>query len=198
VNAVADLLDRVRVARIRRVLRDGERPRRLGLVLDCSDLRASSREPLDTTTGYRVAAGLVGNVLRWCEEWEIAHLSVHVITAGVLRRGQGAQVGYARGLVEAVITETVLGQGQRWRLEVAGDLSRLPASTTSAVRLAVGRTRGRESDLTVSLGHPDQRPDALLTAADLVLTPPTQPGLTERDLAEALLDWSRTEVSRAG
>ena len=197
-NAVADLLDRARVARIRRALRGGERPQRLGLVLDCSDLRASSREPLDTTTGYRVAAGLVGDVLRWCEEWEIAHLSVHVVTAGVLRRGQGAQVGYARGLVEAVITETVLGHGQHWRLEVAGDLSRMPASTTSALRLAVGRTRGRESDLTVSLGHPGQRPDALLTAADLVLTPPTQPGLTERDLAEALLDWSRTEVGRAG
>ncbi|GAA1230039.1 undecaprenyl diphosphate synthase family protein [Oryzihumus leptocrescens] len=196
-SAVADLLDRARVARIRRALRDGERPQRLGLVLDCSDLRATSREPLDAGAGHSAGAAHADDLLYWCEEWDIDHLVVHVVTAGVLRRGQGGQVGYLRGLVEAVVADTVAGPGESWRLEVAGDVSRLPTYTIAALRLAAALTRSRQHQLTVSIGHPGE-PAPALDAADLVLTPPLPLGLTERELAEALLEWSRTEVGRAG
>jgi len=197
VNAVADLLDRARVARIRRALRDDERPQRLGVVLDCSELRAPAREAIDAGAGYGAGAGHAEDLLHWCEEWDIDHLAVHVVTAGELRRGQGGQVGYLRGLVEAVITDTVAGPGDSWRLDVAGDVSRLPTSTIAALRLAAALTGNRQHELTISIGHPGHRPQAL-DAADLVLTPPLPLGLVERDLAEALLDWSRAEVGRAG
>lgn len=196
-NAVADLLDRARVARIRRALRDDERPQRLGVVLDCSDLRPPARETLDASAAYSAAAAHADDLLHWCEEWDIDHLAVHVVTAVVLRRGQGGQVGYLRGLVETVVADTVAGPGESWRLEATGDVSRLPASTIAALRLAAALTRSRRHQLTISIGHPGDRPQAL-DAADLVLTPPLPLGLAERDLAEALLEWSRAEVGRAG
>ncbi|HEX8970386.1 undecaprenyl diphosphate synthase family protein [Oryzihumus sp.] len=196
-NAVADLLDRARVARIRRALRDGERPQRLGIVLDCSELRATAREALDASAAYRAAAAHADDLLGWCEDWDLDHLALQVVTADVLRRGQAGQAGYLRGLVETVIADTVAGPGDSWRLEVAGDVSLLPSSTIAALRLAAALTRGRRHELTISIRHPGDQSEAL-EAADLVLTPPLPLGLAERDLAEALLDWSRAEVSRAG
>lgn len=196
-NAAAELVDRARTSRIRRALRGQARPHRLGVLLDCSGLRGTSREPQDPASGYGVGAGHAGELLRWCEDWGIAHLAVHVVVADVLRRREAAQVGYAQGLVDAIIAETVAGAGERWRVEATGELSRLPASTLTALRVADSWTRGRASEVTVSIGHPGQQPGARLGAANVLLTPPTPTCLAERDLAEALLTWLRRGAGRA-
>ena len=192
-----ELVDRTKVSRIRRALRDRERPHRLGVLLDCSSLRDSSREPREVARRHGLGARHGDDLLRWCEDWGIANLAVHLVVADVLRRREGAQVDYAQGLVDAVVAQTVAGPDQRWRLEISGNLSRLPESTRTALRLAGRWTQGRDREVAVSIGHPGQPTAARVSEAAVRLAPTSGPELAERDLAEALHRWVRAGAGRA-
>ena len=193
----AELVDRTRVSRLRRTLRDRERPHRLGVVLDCSDLRGSLREPREAARVHGRGARHGDELLRWCEEWDIPHLAVHVVVSEAPRRREGVQVDYLQGLVDVVVTQAVAGPAQRWRTEVSGDLGRLPPGTRTALRVAGRWTRGRASEVAVSIGHPGQPPGARVREAAVRLTPLATLELAERDLAEALHRWVRAGAGRA-
>jgi len=82
------VLDRPRLERLRRDVRRGPRPTHVGLVMD-GNRRWARAAGLDARIGHRVGAEHVEDVLRWCEDAGIGHLTVYVLSADNIRRRGG-------------------------------------------------------------------------------------------------------------
>jgi short-chain Z-isoprenyl diphosphate synthase len=130
----------------------GVLPRHVGLVMD-GNRRWARMAGLDARAGHRAGAEHVEDVLRWCEERGIDHLSIYVLSADNIRRRAGDEIDHLMHLLETVVPEKVLGRGGRWRLHVAGDMDLLPETTARALAAAVDATRDGDAHLTLAVGY---------------------------------------------
>ena len=161
------VLDRPRLERLRRDVRRGPLPTHVGLVMD-GNRRWARAAGLDARVGHRVGAEHVEDVLRWCEDAGIGHLTVYVLSADNIRRRGGDEISHLMTLLETVIPDRVLSRGGRWQLHVSGDLSLLPETTREALLSAVDATRQGRSHLTLAIAY-DGRADIVHAARRAVL-----------------------------
>lgn len=160
-----------RVERLRRAVRRGPLPRHLGLVMD-GNRRWARAAGLDARAGHRAGAEHIEDVLRWCEDVGIDHLTVYVLSADNIRRRGDAEIDHLMTLLETVVPAKVLARDGHWRLHVAGDTSLLPATTRAALDDAVTATEAAAAHLTLAIGY-DGRADIVqaVRAAVLELAP---------------------------
>ena len=146
-----------RVERLRREVRRGPLPTHLGVVMD-GNRRWARAAGLDARAGHRAGAEHVGDLLRWCEDAGIAHLTVYVLSADNVRRRGGDEIDHLMTLLETVVPQQVLSRDGHWRLHVSGDLDLLPASTRTVLLDAVDATAGGVAHLTLAIAY-DGRAD---------------------------------------
>lgn len=160
-----------RVDRLRRAVRHGPLPRHLGLVMD-GNRRWARAAGLDVRAGHRAGAEHIEDVLRWCEEVGIDHLTVYVLSADNIRRRGDTEIDHLMTLLETVVPAKVLSRGGHWRLHVSGDTSLLPKTTRAALDDAVAGTEAGRAHLTLAIGY-DGRADIVhaVRAAVLELAP---------------------------
>jgi len=160
-----------RVDRLRRAVRRGPLPRHLGVVMD-GNRRWARAAGLDPRAGHRAGAEHVEDVLRWCEDVGIDHLTVYVLSADNIRRRGDAEIDHLMTLLETVVPAKVLARDGHWRLHVSGDTSLLPATTRAALDDAVAATAAGAAHLTLAIGY-DGRADIVqaVRAAVLELAP---------------------------
>jgi short-chain Z-isoprenyl diphosphate synthase len=139
---------------------------------------------LDPSVGHRVGAEHVEDVLRWCEDRDIDHLTIYVLSADNIRRRASTEIDHLMQLLETVVPAKVLSRGGHWRLHVAGDLALLPVSTAAALTEAMAATANGPAHVTLAIGY-DGRAD-VVTAVRSVLAEHTAGDLGLSELAEVV------------
>lgn len=132
-------------------------PHHVGVVMDGNRRWARRAGLASASEGHRRGADHIEDLLRWCEDREIEHLTVYVLSADNIRKRSGAEIGFLFGLVTDVLPGIVTGAGS-WSLHVSGDTGLLPDRAATALHLAEEETAGRAAHLTLAIGY-DGRED---------------------------------------
>ena len=135
--------------------------------------------------GHKYGAEHIKDVLRWCEQSGISHVTVFVCSAeNLLRRGEG-EIGYLMRVIEDDIAGYLANEA-RWEVHIAGTLDVLPDSTARALKEAVEATRdcSTGSHLTLAIGYGGRQ--EVLDAIRELLYEQADSGGTLTGLAEAL------------
>src|SRR5262249_30230446 len=109
-------------------------PRHVAVVMDGNRRWARSRGFANPSVGHRYGAEHVEDLLGWCAELGIDHVTVFVCSRDNLLKRDSDEVAHLMRMVE----EVIVGRRQPdWQLHVAGRLDILPASTRDALLRAV-------------------------------------------------------------
>ena len=181
---------------LRRHLDPGTLPGHVALIMDGNRRWARAQGHPHPSVGHRYGAERLADVLGWCSELGIRHVTVWVASADNIRKRDPGEVAFLMRVAEEVVAARLGRPGGGWRVHVAGQLALLPDSTVHALKRACDATvaETRCGDLTVAIGYSGRQEIAdavrslLLDAADaggdLATVAAT---LTERDLAEHLV-----------
>lgn len=158
-------------------------PRHVGLIMDGNRRWAREMGFDNPSVGHRYGAEHVQDLLGWCAELGIDHVTVFVASLDNLTARDGVEVRFLLDLIENVVAERLSRPDSRWRVHMAGRWEALPDSTAHALKLAVDATRDRDVDghVTVAVGY-----DGHQEIADAVRSLLTDSTMTLRELAETV------------
>jgi short-chain Z-isoprenyl diphosphate synthase len=139
---------------------------------------------VDPNDGHRVGAERIKELLRWCDEAGIAHVTLWLLSTDNLSR-PAAELDPLLQIIEDLVTE-LAEDGQPWRLRMVGALDVLPASLASALKAAVERTVSRDSgaQVNIAVGYGGRR--EIADAVRSLLHEHARAGTTIEELAEVL------------
>ncbi|WP_308257289.1 polyprenyl diphosphate synthase [Pseudonocardia lacus] len=132
----------------------GNLPRHVALVMD-GNRRWARQRGIDGRLGHRYGAEHVHEVLGWCREMGIDHVTVYVASIDNLHKRHGDEVAHLLEVIEEVVTERLAGPASPWQVHLAGRLDVLPDSTAHALKLAEESTRDRATGAhaTIAVGY---------------------------------------------
>src|SRR5690625_4209472 len=139
--------------RLRRQLRTAPLPAHIALVMDGNREQARQSGFDDPGEGHRHSAEHLDEVLKWCTELGIGHVTVYLASSDHLRNRDGGAIAHLMDMAEQAATERLMRPEGRWRLHLAGRLDDLPESTAAALEAARAATAGRELHLTLAIGY---------------------------------------------
>jgi short-chain Z-isoprenyl diphosphate synthase len=171
---------------LRRQLAGGPVPRHVAMVMDGNRRWARQQGYEDTRVGHRRGGEHLEEVLGWCAEAGIRHVTVFVASIDNLRKRDAGEVGYLMTVIEDVVADRLARGSGRWRLHVAGRPDTLPPSTAHALKEAVDATAARDTDshLTIAVGY-DGR-EEVTEAVRALLTDAAAAGTGIDELAQTL------------
>jgi len=144
-------LDRTRLPRHVAVLADGNR----------RWARANAPgEPL--VVGYQAGAAKLKEFVGWCDEVHIPIVTLWVLSTENLKRSEADEVAPLLQVIENLVRD--LMAHERWRVQVVGDLSLLPAELARSLARAEEVTAGRRGihvNVAVSYGGRRELRDAV-------------------------------------
>lgn len=127
-------------------------PRHVGVVMDGNRRWARAAGHLDPSVGHKYGADHIEDLLQWCTDWGIEHLTTYVMSADNIRKRPPEQVAFLFELLAGRLPELILSSG-RWALHVSGELDLLPASARDALAAAELATADRPAHLTLAVGY---------------------------------------------
>ncbi|MEV0426286.1 polyprenyl diphosphate synthase [Micromonospora sp. NPDC050495] len=172
--------------RLRAQLADVPRPRHVAMAMDGNRRWARQMGFDDPSLGHRYGAEHIDEVLSWCAELGIPHVTLYVASVDNVRKRASDEVEHLMHMIEQVVAEPLLHPGNPWRLHLAGRLDVLPDSTRHALKLAADATgeRGGDFHLTVAVGY-DGR-EEIVNAVRALLEEAARAGATPEDVAREL------------
>ncbi|AVT33102.1 di-trans,poly-cis-decaprenylcistransferase [Plantactinospora sp. BC1] len=195
-------LYRLYARRLRAQLVSGSLPRHVAMVMDGNRRWARKQGFENPSVGHRYGAEHVDEVLGWCADLGIEHVTIFVASTDNLRKRPSEEVRYLMEVVERIVAARLAERPGRWRLHLAGRLDTLPDSTRHALKLARDATaeRGAGFHLTIAVGY-DGRAEvvdairSLLDEAARAGTSPTELAqrLTAEDIAAHLYTQGRPD-----
>ncbi|WFE19980.1 polyprenyl diphosphate synthase [Solwaraspora sp. WMMD937] len=161
-------------------------PRHLAMVMDGNRRWARQMGFDDPKVGHRHGAEHLDEVLSWCAEIGIRHITVFVASVDNVRKRASDEVDNLMGMIETVVADRLTRDGNIWQLHLAGRLEVLPDSTRHALKLAEEATRQRATGhhLTVAIGY-DGR-EEIVNAVRSLLDDQARRGATLDDIAQRL------------
>ena len=170
--------------RLTALLRGKPRPRHVSVMCDGNRRWAREMGYVDPNDGHRVGAERVKELLRWCDEAGVGHVTLWLLSTDNLNR-PAAELHPLLQIIEDLATE-LAEEGQPWRLRMVGALDMLPAHHAAALKAAeertVGRTGGAQVNLAVGYGGRREIADAVRS----LLHEQARAGQTIEELAEIL------------
>ena len=162
------------------------RPRHVGVVMDGNRRWARLAGLASPSDGHRRGADHVEDLLGWCEDRGIEHISVYVLSADNIRKRSSTEVGFLFGLVARVLPGLV-ERTTHWSLHVSGDLALLPPDAAAELTRAETMTAGRPGHVTLAIGY-DGRADIVagIRGALLAGAGGTGDGITPADITAHL------------
>jgi short-chain Z-isoprenyl diphosphate synthase len=172
--------------RLRAGLSAAALPRHVAVVMDGNRRWARQMGFDDPKIGHRYGAEHVDEVLGWCAELGIEHVTVFVASIDNLRKRDADEVDNLMRMIEEVVAERLARPTTLWRLHLAGRLDVLPDSTRNALKLAEEASRDRDTRLhfTVAIGY-DGR-EEIAGAVRSLLAARARAGATIEDVARRL------------
>jgi short-chain Z-isoprenyl diphosphate synthase len=159
-------------------------PRHVGVMCDGNRRWAREMGYVDPNDGHRVGAARVKELLTWCDQAGIQHVTLYLLATDNLRR-PAAELDPLLRIIEDLATE-LAEDGNPWRLRMVGSPDVLPAATAAALKAAqektIDRTRGVEVNMAVGYGGRKEIADAVRS----LLHEHARAGGTIEELAEVL------------
>jgi short-chain Z-isoprenyl diphosphate synthase len=130
-------------------------PRHVAIVMDGNRRWARQEGFEDTRIGHRYGAEHLDEVLRWCAEMDIRHVTTFVASVDNVRKRDSVEVGNLMRMIEEVVAERLARPTSIWQVHLAGRLDVLPDSTRHALKLAEEATRdnGAAFHVTIAIGY---------------------------------------------
>ncbi|MFS8479185.1 MAG: isoprenyl transferase [Micromonosporaceae bacterium] len=160
------------------------RPRHVGVIVDGNRRWAREMGYVDPNDGHRVGAQRIKELLRWCDEAEIGHVTLWLLSTDNLAR-PSEELDPLLDIIENLVTELAV-DGQPWRLHMVGSLDMLPAHLSQALKSAEERTADREGGarVNIAVGYGGRR--EIADAVRALLHEYARAGATIEELAEIL------------
>ena len=124
-------------------------PRHVGVIVDGNRRWAREMGYVDPNDGHRVGAVRIKELLGWCQQAGIEHVTLYLLATDNLRR-PAAELEPLLRILEDLATE-LAEAGNPWRLRMVGALDLLPAPTATTLKAAQERTRDRSGGMEVNM-----------------------------------------------
>jgi short-chain Z-isoprenyl diphosphate synthase len=118
---------------------------------------------IDPNDGHRVGAARIRELLRWCDQAGVEHVTLWLLSTDNLSRPAG-ELDPLLQIIENLATE-LAEDANPWRLHMVGALDMLPASLAESLKAAeertIGRTGGAQVNIAVGYGGRREIADAV-------------------------------------
>jgi short-chain Z-isoprenyl diphosphate synthase len=179
-----DLLYSVYERRLVRRLTGKPHPRHVGVIVDGNRRWAREMGYVDPNDGHRVGAERIKQLLRWCDEAGVEHVTLWLLSTDNLGR-PATELDPLLRIIENLAAE-LADQGNPWRLRIVGALDLLPNASAQALKAAeertVDRSGGAQVNLAVGYGGRREIADAVRS----LLHEHARAGTSIEELAEIL------------
>ncbi|GAA1413074.1 polyprenyl diphosphate synthase [Catellatospora coxensis] len=172
--------------RLNAQLAGASRPRHVAIVMDGNRRWARQAGFTDAKIGHRYGAEHLDEVLQWCAEIGIQHVTAFVASVDNLQKRDSDEVDNLLRMIEDVVAERLTRPSSIWQIHPAGRLDVLPESTRHALKLAEEATRDNDTafHLNIAIGY-DGR-EEILDAIRSLLEEQGRAGHTIDDIAQRL------------
>ncbi|HEY7225712.1 MAG TPA: isoprenyl transferase [Micromonosporaceae bacterium] len=159
-------------------------PQHVGVMCDGNRRWAREMGFVDPNDGHRVGAARVKELLTWCDQAGIKHVTLYLLATDNLRR-PARELDPLLQIIEDLAGE-LAEQGNPWRLNIVGALDLLPSHHANAIKTAQERTRDRTGGVLVNMavGYGGRR--EITDAVRALLYEHARNGGTLEELAEVL------------
>jgi short-chain Z-isoprenyl diphosphate synthase len=127
--------------RLRVQIEEGPIPQHVAVMLDSNRRWARAAGFEDVTEGHLAGARHIGNLLDWCTEAGVAHVTLWLLSTENLNRPPDELEPLLR--IIAGVAEELSAKGRPWRVTAVGALDLLPEQTARALKAAENRTANR-------------------------------------------------------
>jgi short-chain Z-isoprenyl diphosphate synthase len=160
------------------------RPRHVGVIVDGNRRWAREMGYVDPNDGHRVGAQRIKELLRWCDEAEIGHVTLWLLSTDNLARPSD-ELDPLLEIIGDLVTE-LAEDGQPWRLRMVGSLDVLPAHHMQVLKTAEERTAERTdgAQVNIAVGYGGRR--EIADAVRSLLHEHARAGRTMEELAEII------------
>ncbi len=124
-------------------------PAHIGVLVDGNRRWAREMGFVDATDGHLVGAERVRQLLRWCDDVGVGHVTVWLLSTDNLSR-PASELTPLLKIIEDLVHE-LAADGQPWRLRMVGALDLLPAGQAAALKAAEEKTADRTGGAQVNL-----------------------------------------------
>jgi short-chain Z-isoprenyl diphosphate synthase len=182
--SVRDLVYTVYERRLAAKLTGKPRPNHVGVMCDGNRRWAREMGYVDPNDGHRVGARRVIDLLNWCGQAGINHVTLYLLATSNLGR-PAAELDPLLQIIEDLATE-LAEEGNPWRLRMVGALDLLPSSNAIALKAAEERTVDRVGGVQVNIavGYGGRR--EIADAVRSLLQEHAKSGGTIEELVEVL------------
>src|SRR3954467_15309748 len=127
--------------RLRKHLEGLPVPQHVAIMIDGNRRWARAAGLDDVSQGHVVGARHIANLLAWCSEAGVAHVTVWLLSTDNLRRAP-EELDPLLKIIGGVAQE-LSAPGKNWRVKAVGALDLLPADTAEALKKAEDATADR-------------------------------------------------------
>jgi short-chain Z-isoprenyl diphosphate synthase len=184
VKRLRDLVYSVYERRLAASLAGKPLPGHVGVMVDGNRRWAREMGYVDPNDGHRIGAERIKQLLRWCDDVGVGHVTVWLLSTDNLSRPAG-ELDPLLQIIEDLATE-LAADGQPWRLRMVGALDLLPANHATALKTAeertVTRTAGAQINLAICYGGRREIADAVRS----MLLEYAEAGMSVAEVAELL------------
>jgi short-chain Z-isoprenyl diphosphate synthase len=158
-------------------------PRHVAIMIDGNRRWARAAGFDDVSQGHVVGARHIANLLEWCSEAGVAHVTIWLLSTDNLDRAP-EELEPLLTIIAGVAAE-LSAEGNPWRVNAVGALDLLPAATVEALKLAEERTADRTGlTVNVAVGYGGRR--EIADAVRSLLMEHASHGGTLEELAEII------------
>jgi short-chain Z-isoprenyl diphosphate synthase len=158
-------------------------PRHVAIMIDGNRRWARAAGFDDLSQGHVVGARHIANLLDWCTEAGVAHVTIWLLSTDNLRRPADELEPLLR--IIAGVAEELSADGKPWRVQAFGALDLLPSETAEALKSAEERTAGRDGlTVNVAVGYGGRR--EIADAVRALLQEHAAAGTSIEEMAEVI------------
>jgi short-chain Z-isoprenyl diphosphate synthase len=159
-------------------------PRHVGVMCDGNRRWAKEMGYVDPNDGHRMGAERIKELLRWCDEAGIEHVTLWLLSTDNLSRS-ASELDPLLKIIDDLVGE-LAEEGQPWRLRMVGALDVLPSGLAASLKAAQERTVGRSggAQVNIAVGYGGRR--EIADAVRSLLHEHARGGGTIEELAEVL------------
>jgi short-chain Z-isoprenyl diphosphate synthase len=169
--------------RLARALKDADKPRHVGVIIDGNRRWARAIGLEDVSEGHRRGAGKIVDFLGWCDEAGVEVVTIFLLSTDNLTRPEPELTPLLR-IIEGVACD-LAGPDRRWHLRAVGALELLPAETVAVLKQAEEDTRERPgASVNLAVGYGGRR--EIADAVRSLLAEHAERGTTLDELVEVL------------
>jgi short-chain Z-isoprenyl diphosphate synthase len=159
-------------------------PKHVGVMCDGNRRWAREMGYVDPNDGHRVGAERIKELLRWCDEAGIGHVTLWLLSTDNLSR-PASELDPLLQIIDDLVSE-LAADGQPWSLRMVGALDVLPGPLALSLKGAQERTAGRcgGAQVNIAVGYGGRR--EIADAVRSLLYEHAKNGGTLEELAEIL------------